>query len=134
MKALTLYQPWATIIVHGPKRIENRRWAPPIWLMKKRIAIHAGQKFDIKTWSELAKHIPPEFRSKDVPRGAILGTAILDSVVAESLDMWFSGPFGWVLKDIVAFPEPIPCRGWQKLWNVPEDLLLKFPSAALQEA
>jgi hypothetical protein len=26
MKALSLRQPWAHMVVHGPKHIENRRW------------------------------------------------------------------------------------------------------------
>jgi hypothetical protein len=28
MKALTLRQPWAWLVIHGPKFIENRRWQP----------------------------------------------------------------------------------------------------------
>ena len=29
MKALTLHQPWASLIAHGVKTIETRSWAPP---------------------------------------------------------------------------------------------------------
>lgn len=42
MKALTLIQPWATLIAEGRKRYETRSWAPPRQLVGKRIAIHAG--------------------------------------------------------------------------------------------
>lgn len=46
MKALTLWRPWSDAIVRGPKRIENRTWAPPAAIMGRFIAIHAGRKFD----------------------------------------------------------------------------------------
>jgi hypothetical protein len=41
MKALTIYQPRATLIVHGFKRYETRSWQKPL---RARIAIHAGRR------------------------------------------------------------------------------------------
>lgn len=50
MKALTLWRPWPFAIFHSPpeyaKRVENRSWKPPRWLIGERIAIHAGATFD----------------------------------------------------------------------------------------
>lgn len=43
MKALTLHQPWATLIALGVKRIETRSWRAPQALIGQRIAIHAGK-------------------------------------------------------------------------------------------
>jgi hypothetical protein len=40
MKALTLYQPWATLIATGHKRIETRSWATKY---RGPLAIHAGK-------------------------------------------------------------------------------------------
>lgn len=40
MKALTLTQPWATLIAIGAKRIETRSWGTPF---RGRIAIHAAK-------------------------------------------------------------------------------------------
>ena len=40
------------------------------------------------------------------------------SVVASP---WWIGPIGWVLTDI-ALPEPVPCKGFQGLWNLPADV------------
>lgn len=37
---------------------------------------------------------------------------------------FYFGPFGWVLEDVREFSAPIPCRGFQGLWNVPEELCL----------
>ena len=47
MKALTLTQPWASLVVIGAKRIETRSWAPPRLVVGQRIAIHAA-----KGWTE----------------------------------------------------------------------------------
>lgn len=44
MKALTIWQPFATLILIGAKPYEFRGWAPPKWLVGKRMAIHAGAR------------------------------------------------------------------------------------------
>lgn len=41
---------------------------------------------------------------------------------AETLDKRFGGAHGWVLVDVVRIDPPIPCRGNQKLWRVPEEI------------
>lgn len=33
-----------------------------------------------------------------------------------------AGPIGWVLADVIALPEPVPCRGAQGLWTLPDDV------------
>lgn len=35
---------------------------------------------------------------------------------------WFTGPYGWLLTDVIALPEPIPCKGSQGLWTVPVEV------------
>lgn len=42
--ALTIWQPWATLIAIGAKPYEFRGWKPPKWLIGKRMAIHAGAR------------------------------------------------------------------------------------------
>lgn len=44
MKALTLWQPWATLVAEGVKPFEFRRWPAPKWIWDTRIAIHAGAR------------------------------------------------------------------------------------------
>lgn len=44
MKALTIWQPWATLIAIGAKPYEFRGWMAPSWVCGKRIAIHAGAR------------------------------------------------------------------------------------------
>lgn len=52
--ALTLIQPWAELIVRGPKRVENRSWAPRGMVVGDYLAIHAGAKVDAETWDGAA--------------------------------------------------------------------------------
>ena len=44
LPALTIWQPWATLIVAGAKPYEFRGWCPPKFYIGKRIAIHAGAR------------------------------------------------------------------------------------------
>lgn len=50
---------------------------------------------------------------------------------------WFMGsekaPYGWRRADRLGFATPVPCRGFQKLWNPPEDVLARCRSE-LEEA
>ena len=44
MKALTIWQPWASLIVGGVKPYEFRGWAAPHAIRGQHIAIHAGAR------------------------------------------------------------------------------------------
>lgn len=44
MKAITIKQPWASLIVHGIKDIENRTWPCPKKYLGQRVLIHASGK------------------------------------------------------------------------------------------
>lgn len=118
---LTLVQPWATVVVHHGKRIENRPWKPPAWAIGKRLAIHAGKKYDDQVardlWTHTGISVPCK---KAIVLGAIVGTARLAGYVTDSMDPWFFGPFGWQLEDVRALAEPIPCGGALGLWRLPE--------------
>lgn len=46
MKAISLWQPWASLIACGAKPYETRSWAPPLGLIGQTIAIHAAKKID----------------------------------------------------------------------------------------
>lgn len=58
MKALTIRQPWASLIAHGVKTIETRSWRTHY---RGPIAIHAGATADLDTPREL--HPGPKFQS-----------------------------------------------------------------------
>lgn len=44
MKALTIYQPWASLIMAGAKPYEFRGWRPPAKIVGQRIVIHSAAK------------------------------------------------------------------------------------------
>ncbi len=97
MKALTLWQPWASLIAIGAKPYEFRSWAPPKQFAFKRIAIHAGARKIVQAEiteliyrleagqalgtalnADLALPLLQKVRQGfELPLGHILGTAIL---------------------------------------------------------
>ncbi len=109
MRALTLIQPWASLIVAGAKRIENRTWKPPLNMAGQRFAIHAGKKLDADVLFDLQDRdiagLPPV-----PPLGRIVGVATLAGYVTSSEQCarevgadqceWFFGPYGFVLEDV----------------------------------
>lgn len=78
MKAITIKQPWATLIAIGEKKFETRSWPTRY---RAQIAIHAGKKVDKAACmaeeirSVLAKHGygSPE----DLPTGAVIAVGEL---------------------------------------------------------
>lgn len=47
MKALTLWEPWASLVAKGYKKIETRSWKAPRELIGQRIAIHAAKTMPV---------------------------------------------------------------------------------------
>jgi hypothetical protein len=37
-------------------------------------------------------------------------------------ERWTFGPTCYVLRDVRALAEPVPCRGWQGFWTLPDDV------------
>lgn len=126
-RALTLWQPWAHIVSLGEKLVENRPWSPPDWLIGKRFAIHAGKRWDDEGAKKIEQVLDRRLTREDVAFGAILATAELYTVVStghaarltagDGQEVWFSGPYGWILRDVRMLKHPIPCRGFQGLWS-----------------
>lgn len=138
MRALTLYRPWAFAIVHGPKRIENRDWAPPPGVMGKFIAIHAGNTFDRDGEAFVVDQMKlPQLPSEANDKG-IVGVARVVGVVDDDDDAalkgreeqseWYFGPKGWVLDDCFPLPQPIAIKGALGLWTVPGEIEAKLRS------
>ena len=129
MYALTLWQPWCYAMSHLGKRVENRPWHPPAWLIGQRFALHAGAMLHDDSFESLQHLLPAELDRRSLPRKAVCATARLRSVVREAVELpgdqrqWFVGPFGWVVDDLLVLPQPVPCRGFQKLWQLPVDVL-----------
>lgn len=150
--ALTLWRPWSHALLCSPgecahpKNVENRAWVPPLALLGRYVAIHAGKKYD--------DHLewPGGYIPEQEPAMCIVGVARLVGVVdrrpgrfeillptttrtqeevdrraqvGERLrvlhkDPWWVGPVGLLFEEKTRI-EPVPCKGAQQFWIVPPD-------------
>lgn len=135
LRAWTLWQPWASAIIPGPKGIENR----PRRLMRIPeggiwIAVHAGITMDWGAVPWVRERWPEMPDPKMLPLGAILGlmhvvrwASVVDGqqvlpwrpLGCMDDDAWATGPECAVIDDKRALPEPILCRGMMGAWRVP---------------
>lgn len=118
MKALTIRQPWAHLIIHGDKRIENRSkrtaYRGPLW-------IHAGLRYDhADLYAKVHGRVLDESK---MTFGAIIGMVIVVDCVkyAQTRDKrWAVGPWCWILENPRALRTPIRCRGHLSFFEHPE--------------
>ena len=122
MKALSIKQPWAWLIVNGYKDVENRTWHTNFW---GKLLIHASKTFDHEghdyVISEMGMDIP--MVKTDYDLGALVGMVNMIHCVTQHTSEWFCGPYGFVFTGHLAFKKPIPYRGQLGFFNVPEDVL-----------
>ncbi len=126
--ALTLWRPWPWSILYGPKRVENRPWKPPARIVGKYLALHAGKTWDDEGLGFIKDLVPDVPRSSDAHPLGIVGVVRVTGFRATTdldPDEWAFGPYAWTLDEIVALPEPVPCKGAQGLWPVPLDVLAR---------
>jgi len=128
VKALSIRQPWAELILQGRKTIELRTWQTN---HRGRIAVHAGKT--IKGAACAAYGLD----AAALVRGALVGTVEIVEMVVLDDERWealrdqhlslgaFPGDLvGWRLANPRRLPEPIPMRGRLGLFDVPDELLL----------
>ena len=128
MKALTISQPFASMIADGVKFVENRHWGTGY---RGPLAIHAGKgtqyldkdemiEFGYPTGcvvaiARLAACMPLASMQRMNPAQAV---PAVGKTLGEILDHEHTeGPWCWVLTDVRKLPEPIPARGAQGLWD-----------------
>lgn len=134
VKAITVWQPWATLLATGQKHNETRSWKTSY---RGEILIHAAKT----DHSGILLHIPMEelkhFQDAGVvnklPTGAIIGKVNLvdcfqiDEAYRRKLQRenpaelafgdYTIGRYAWVMADAILFNKPIPAKGKQGLWN-----------------
>jgi hypothetical protein len=129
--ALSLKQPWATLVLHGMKTIEVRRWPTA---RRGQILIHAARISDERP--EAWQHLPDSLRELAGQTGGIIGAAeIVDCLEYRNLEAfvrdqakhlnepgWFEPPilYGFAL----ARPRLLPFRkypGWFRFFPVHEE-------------
>ena len=122
LMAVTLHRPWAYAVAHLGKPVENRTWACPL-KPGSLIAIHAGKKYDRQAadWIRQSLGLDLPIDGPEHPTG-IVAIARFTGNVTASESPWFVGPIGWQLADVAAIL-PVPCKGQQGIWKVPENCL-----------
>lgn len=151
MKALTLTQPWATLVAVGEKCIETRGKRTH---HRGPLAIHAGSnlapvgglrgleaKFEEHPFG-MVLHRHGYEHAADLPRGFVVATCeviscfptstpvreageMLDSFAPYEVEFgdYSEGRWCWGLANVQRLEEPIPARGHQWLWDLDDDLL-----------
>lgn len=119
MKAITIQNPWAGLIVAGVKRVENRSWPTRF---RGELAIHAGKG---RGWMKAAPAWVRELPAAGEPVfGAVIGTVkVVDCLRLDEYrarygeDPFASGPWCHVYEDPKPLAEPVACRGGLSLWS-----------------
>lgn len=141
MKAITIKQPWASLIALGEKKFETRSWQTH---HKGDIAIHAGKNIDKQAF----KSFLPVFQKhgihniEDLPVGSIIATAqivkchrvyydygdkaIMETGIKISDDEYLFGNYeknryGWELSNVKKLEKPIEAKGKLSLWDWDEN-------------
>lgn len=123
--ALTVRQPWAHLIIHAGKDIENRTWSAKF---RGRIFIHAAKGMTRDEWLDALQFcngMDPMWTTETFPkfesfeRGGIIGEVDIIGCVADSQSPWFVGPCGFVLKNPKPLPF-VPCKGALGFFRLPE--------------
>lgn len=132
MKAISLRQPWATLMALGIKHIENRSWRSS---MRGPVLIHSSSwwhREEAEDDYDTAAHIMAKAGLGSMPltvvemkavRGGVIGAFTITGCVERSDDPFFFGPYGFTVKNAVAFPTVIPCRGALGFFEVPDDVV-----------
>ena len=123
MKAITIKQPWASLIVHGIKDIENRTWPCPKKYIGQRVLIHSSaipveminpnSVFTRQQWDSFSLGFQREIIcGEGYINSAIIGSVEIIDCVMNHPSIWAEkGVYNWLLANPILFPEPIPVWG-----------------------
>lgn len=138
MKALTIKQPWASLIALGEKKFETRGWKTD---HKGPIAIHAGKTINKEAYEDFAPILKKHglTSADNLITGKIIAIANLvecHKVISEDqvddiaittgpqisgLEYWLgdfsANRYAWELNAVKHLPKPIPAKGQLSLWE-----------------
>lgn len=143
MKAITILQPWASLVACGEKKIETRSWATRY---RGEIAIHAAAKHTRLQFKDpyhdiLSKYykLHVSYKEDEIPYGSLIAIADLvdcapftsgvisgqDTILLNGEEVpeneklfgnCILGNWGWLLENIRQV-NPFPIKGQQRIWN-----------------
>jgi len=130
VKAISIRQPWAWLILNAGKDIENRSWPTNY---RGRVLIHAGQtmtKADFEACCLFLNGISDELQPEKLPMlrakmnipffkymlGGIVGEVEIVGCVTQSDSPWFCGEYGFVLRNAKPL-DFVACKGALGFFN-----------------
>ena len=162
MKALSLIQPYATLILLGYKQYETRSWSTK---HRGTLAIHAsaGKKAWARKVCQEDMHIRQILSAHDLtfdtlPRAALLGICQVNHMlkicapgaaeaeheieasnlrpVEVACGDYTPGRWAWALDKVLELPEPISQKGALSIWEVPTEVeeAIKAQARAVSDA
>lgn len=127
MKALTIWQPWASLIASGEKQYETRSWETKY---RGPLAIHAGLGDMTKELFECTSFYREALHWSSVPAlpsgGVLCIVNLVECLPTAGLSIsqkeqnfgdFSSGRFAWKLELVERFEKPILVSGKQGLWE-----------------
>lgn len=141
MKAITIKQPYATLLALGYKQYETRSWATTY---RGDFAIHAGKTMDRKAFEdaeivELLKAAGYQ-NMKELPLGAVIATCTLVNCmkvtknalhqgyamtektriygIPYKLGNFSEGRYAWVFENMQMLTKPILMNGRLSIWDL----------------
>ena len=152
MKAISIKQPWASLIAHGIKDVENRTWKCPEKYIGQRVLIHASMKSAV-FWDnshEICARVDNFIREisksgtdwSKYPHSAIIGSVKIVGCVINHPSIWAENSKGtalgghvidekepiiwnWILAEPILFDASIPAKGKLSFWEFDDELLPK---------
>lgn len=141
MRAITLWQPWSTLMSEGHKKNETRSWPVNV---RGPVAIHSAKKpfkeiksfIDPRSLEVMSRLLYPYPLDK-LPLGYVLGVGILkdckliNEEFLKTLDPterllgdYTPGRYAWIFEDMKHFKTPILAKGAQgfRNWELPEGI------------
>jgi hypothetical protein len=141
MRVISLWQPYASLLVHGFKLNETRPFPAPATVLRQRLGIASTKTikpeqrmvFDDPKFMEYYEKtgLPP---FDELVHGALVGTVyvnssdiITDDDIEDTTEEeliygdWRPGRYAWRCRDHQALDKPIPCRGAQGIWLWPDE-------------
>lgn len=128
MKALSLREPWAALIVAGKKRIETRSWSTRY---RGALYLHASAaKIDekdphIRRLLALIPGVPMQYGhvvcqcrlAACLPMDNVFLAAIERYPIERLCGEYAPGRFAWILEDVEPLARPVPAKGMLGLWE-----------------
>jgi hypothetical protein len=143
-RAISLWQPWSSLLACGAKTIETRGYSTQC---RGLVAIHAAQKMVHVPWQEAkiivnaldqnAQPLQDEDYIDGLPRGVVVAVVeIYGCITAEEFKAkhphWHSaekhfgdftdGRFAWLTRNSYRLKEPVECKGKQGFFFLPADV------------